>query len=488
MFEMPPLSQGLPRKSLIHQKQAARYQVKPETTITEPEDARLFRVHQRFLGKLIISSHRHATVRRLLKLLSSSNKHIWRLTRDFQFSHVLTNKDQLLLAKILKGTFRGLMHFSCRDSLQSQLIAAGHKPLATAIGNLKSLTKLVMSLELLQELEQTFYYIVQGIKKPRNLTKLSMAFPHGENINARIITALANSLIWHKASLTDFSFSLHDWPPSIGEGITDLTTNLKQLGQLQKLNLSISLNQLSLHNFKEIVALLQRLNQATSLELSLRPPLTIENWQVIAQSIAQLTQLSKLKLDLERCGAMSELAINELAHFIPSLKLESLTLYLAEISKLSNQNLVLLAKAIKSLPRLNTCTIDITGCMGISEIGITALITCIGSLKSITELELWFIGCAITNKNLEQLGVVLSKLECLTKLDIRLVECEQLTDNGLAGLLSGVDKLPHLTNLVLELPSHEGITDQIKGKLQTIIKAKKIAKHAITWLSDMTQL
>jgi hypothetical protein len=149
------------------------------------------------------------------------------------------------------------------------------------------------------------------------------------------------------------------------------------------------------------------------------------------------------------------------------------------LDNLSNHSLIALASAIKNSTLLTKCSIEVVWCCAIDQSGIAALITSIGNLKQLTELKLWFNACAVNNNNLEQLGGVMAQLSNISKLDLRLVGCDQVTDNGLGRLLHGVEKLLHLTELTMGLPKNPRVTEKSEDKLQAIINAKKLIKAEI---------
>jgi hypothetical protein len=518
MFGMQLLSQGLPRKSLIRQNQEANYQIKSENTITELEDAKLFRVHNRYPRKLTMDPNFPKHVCKQLRLISLySYKHVWRLSMDFNFCHELTDQDKNQLAKVLKGTFAELKQFSFADCTMPRVTTQGYKQLANALSNLKSLEVLKLKLKLNRQPEQSFYYLAQNIKKIRHLTQLSIFFPAGDKVNARVITDLAQSILQHTTSLTVLSFSLFGCANHINEGISSFTTSLKQLSQLRELKLNFMTVVFLQQSITDIMGALQQLNQLTCLKLGLIaiPHLSDDDWQVIAQSIAnlgnltkleldvdsyevvlslgkiaaslmqlprltslrlnlsfynspyftdnrwhdfaqsiaKLTQLSELDLNFAQCKAMSNLAINEVAYIIQSLRLKSLALDLSRLQKLSNSNLTVLAQAINRVTTLNKLTLNLAWNYNFDEVGITALIASIGSLQSLIELSLCFDGCAITTKNLGLLKEILSQLSNLTRVEIRLYACTQVTCIEVDDFVSSLKKLSQVSELTVQAPS-----------------------------------
>jgi hypothetical protein len=156
-----------------------------------------------------------------------------------------------------------------------------------------------------------------------------------------------------------------------------------------------------------------------------------------------------------------------------------------DVKELSNDNLHELAQAIRQLPRLSSCTINLASCPKISESGIFALVEGISDLPRLTELTFQVYDCRITDQHLEQLGKLLRKLTNLTTLSIRFSGTAQVTKAGLDSLTNNLTNLPYLTELSIVLfGTDPAITQPAEAKFIQAAKKRYESGKLRVWIRD----
>jgi hypothetical protein len=381
--------------------------------------------------------------------------------------------------KKLKDLKKIILGLSGGNSINDSVIST----LANSIQHHASLTEFGLVIADSQSLKHSgINSLASRLTNLGQLKKLKLNFTHTylSQHNQNDIIAIFKQL----NQLTSLRLSFRSNSSVMSSSWRAVFQSIARLENLTRLNLDVG-GYLPMLNLNEIAPTLSELTQLSSLRLNFfgNSSLSSDVWQKLAHSISKLTQLTELNLNLGSGMASFTLiddeAINQLAQIIRGFKLTSLTLGLSHLDNMSNRNLIALASAIKKMPQLTSCNINLAWCCNIEKTGIAALIASIGGLESLTQLSLCFNGDSITDKHLEQLALLLAQHSRLSKLDLRLVGCKQVSDEGIGWLAHGLAKFPHLTELTLGLPSHSRVTEQSTGKLHTIIQAKKFIKDVV---------
>jgi hypothetical protein len=303
------------------------------------------------------------------------------------------------------------------------------------------------------------------------LTKLKLWF-HGFALPAGSLSGFAPALR-QLESLTSLCLDFPNSSYSADKQCQEIIQSIASLTKLNTLNLDLGI-ELPEPSLIELAASLKKLTQLTNLRLNFcgNRYLNDDNWLNIVQSIASLTRLTELDLNLGRCPALTEQAIAKLTHALHDLKLESLKLNIQCNRNFSNDNLIVLAQALNNLRKLE---INLKHCINLNENGISELTTRIGELKLLTFLMLGFDGCSITDNGLKILEESLSQLTNLTTLIISLVGCTKISNEGVAYLANSLDKLPQLDNLVIFLPRNGQVTEITIESMKAMVQARKLA-------------
>jgi hypothetical protein len=529
---MNRLKDSLVTGAMTQQPRAKLWQPGPRLSkqITNPPGLRLFAVHNHSTCNLTISFSNSYSIREQLTQLGAyPQANIYSLSLNFSSCNNLTNKDILMLGKLLKRNFPQLRQFALEVAENSKITAEGYQHLANALSHLKSLTELKLKLSLRLESELTVYYLTNSIKKISGLQKLTIAFSSYTALSNKLLAYLADS-IEHHTGLIELSIAFDDFRNTLYDGIDRLINSLKRLVQLKKLNLYLERTKVSPQNLGNLAATFQQLNQLLGLGLSLEGTtliseecwgeiaqsiaslaqliefdfeggfnitsqsisyladaigqltqlsslglyfafnryLTNEVWQGISQSISHLTQLRKLDLAVSWCSALNDQAIIELGTATHNLKLQSLKLNFSN-NKLSNLGLTALAQSISNLPALTRCQLNLDHCRQLDEEGIAALITGIGKVAELTSLNLQLQGCKLTDNNLQQLGESLSQGSHFAQLDLGLRECRNITDHGIIELANHLKNIPSLAKLGMVLTSSAQITQHSEQALKDLV-------------------
>jgi hypothetical protein len=372
-----------------------------------------------------------------------------------------------------------------RDAVISDSIISA---LASSLKRHQQLTELSLALDGCQlESQQGAISLAEGLQHLSQLTKLVLTLREVVMLR-EILNALALSL----PQLTNLASLCLNSVGNVYSSEKVCQTFIYAIASLAKLT-TLELffgRDMPWPTLSDIATTIQQLPQVSCLKLSAfgdRPDLNKTwnddaIWQTLLHNLTKLDHVTELELSLWCLPSqISEQSITKLAGILPHFKLKSLKLKLVEVKELTDNGLIALASAIKRLPELGKCSIEITNCPKVSAVGLASLSASIGNLSLLTELTFGVYGCELTDDNMEQLGTTLSQLVGLTKLLLRLANANQITDQGLGYITTNLKGLHSLTELSLMLHNDcVNVSPQAEADLRrTAAELKQLKKVGI---------
>jgi hypothetical protein len=425
-----------------------------EDNRNEKELAKWFKVKNYKTSKLALQFNRKEQKASSKVVLNKGAKNTNDETRslEFVFNHSSTpnDSDMFHISKDQKN-FSMLKNFSLQEwDFHSKVTNKGYREIAYAIQYLKWLTALSLVLCPSEDAEPGVRKLIQSLEKLAHLTQLSITFPYSYRLKTSVITDLSHA-IKHFTKLTKFALCLRlsndKHTEELAPSLSKLANNLQQLGNLESLSLAFPTFNLPQQSLIDI-----------------------------ANTIKQLTKLLSLRLDLRDNEKLNDEAIIVLANNLKFTQLKSLSLNLAELKSITELSLFTLADTIRGQAELSSCNINISECTNINEAGIVGLIQSLGALLKLTQLELHAGQCKITNSSLKELGIVLRNLSSLTKLNINLIGCNEITERGLSDLAENLKYLRSLAEFKIILPKTGKVTEANRNQMIKIINNLKLEK------------
>jgi hypothetical protein len=416
--------------------------------LTRAPDAKFVSVHELTPRKLIISPRNFAELSQLLKKLTSvPQSYIRSLTLDFSdyarcTSYAsLSEREMVVIAQALKRNFPNLRDLSINTSWV-RITPSGYQALATALSQLKALSKLKLNFHFAHESTQSLYYLAQSIKKVSNLTKLGITFAEdlGSRINSAVLTKLSQS-IKHKICLADLSFTFVSCPSLLGDGINSLINSLQQLTQLKKLELDFANTSMSQHNLTNLATSFKQLKQLIDLKLRYLGHLnfTDKSWQEISQGIASLDTLTRLELNLG--GGLPLQQLKNMGIILKQLpQLTELKLVLWGNQQLNDESWPIIEQGLVRLANLTSLDLDLGSSS--SKIDLSCIATIVKQLPHLTSVRLNFCyNPQLTNNSLSEIAHSIASLSQLDELELVVSYCSALTDQGVVALSHAIHNL-----------------------------------------------
>jgi hypothetical protein len=367
-----------------------------------------------------------------------------------------------LLGKVL-GQLANLDELEFKNT-DSVVTANGYKELSHGLDQLKSLTKLKLNLNLINQPVLSMHYLFQCIKGMNKLEKLDIAFSSGAAVSNELLFALGDC-IKNLPNLTSLRISLKSLSRKnndpVEAGINQLIKSLEQLVNIKKLELEFLNAELSPENLIKLATTLELFKQLSTLSLKFtdRLPYDDKAFGKLAESIAVLKQLKTFKF---ACWQnLSGDSISYIAKAISCLPLlVSLSFKLCDNLNLTDEKWKEITQAFVSLKHLEELDLDLHYCRSLSDPAIQHLCNSIQDLK-LMSFKLALGAVKLSNTSLYSLAKIIEiSRKTLKECSINLGDCIRDDENGIVALITSIGNLESLTALNLRLNGYTPITEE----------------------------